>query len=139
MPAVPKLSRALGLVGRVEVLGQIKAHQHGHANGDVGVAREVGIDLQRIAEQGHQVLEACKHQGLFKHAVDEVDGDVVAEHDFLHQSVHDPKDSDAKLTATEEEFLVQLRDEFVGSHDGTSHQLREEADIEAKVEDVFHR
>ena len=34
---------------------------------------------------------------------------------------------------------MQLRDELTGPHDGTGHQLREETDIEAEIEDVAHR
>ena len=139
MPAFPELARVLGLVGRVEVFGQVETHEHGHADGNVGVAREIGVDLQGIAEQGHQVLEACIKHGLGKHHVNEVDGDVVAQDDFLHQAVHDPEHGDTELLAAEEVFLVELRDELVGPHDGTCHQLREEAHIEAEVKDIAYR
>ena len=48
MPTFPKSGGIGGLVGRVEVLGQVKTHKHGNADGDVGIAREVGINLQRV-------------------------------------------------------------------------------------------
>ena len=139
MPAFPELAGVLGFIRRVKVLGQIEAHQHGHADGNVGVAREVGVDLQRVAEQSHQVFESRVKQRVIEHAVDEVDGDVVAEHNLLDQAVHDPEDGDAELLAAEEVFLVELRDELVGPHDGTGHQLWKETDIEAEVEDVSDR
>jgi len=38
MPAFPKAGRTGGLVGGVEVLGQVETHEHGDSDGDVGVA-----------------------------------------------------------------------------------------------------
>ena len=76
---------------------------------------------------------------MVEHTVNEVDGNIVAQHDLFHQAIDDPKYGDAKLFAAEEVFLVQLRDELVGPHDRTCHQLREEADVEAEVEDVADR
>ena len=57
VPTAPEVGGVLGLVGRVEVGGQVEAHEHGHADGDVGVAREVGVDLQRVEHQGREVLD----------------------------------------------------------------------------------
>ena len=45
MPSFPELSGVLGLIGGIEILGEIESHQHGDSGGDVGVAGEVGIDL----------------------------------------------------------------------------------------------
>ncbi len=48
VPAAPEVGGIGGFVGRVEVGGQVEAHHHGHADGYVGVAREVGIDLHGV-------------------------------------------------------------------------------------------
>ena len=45
MPTAPEFGRALCLVRTVEVLWQAEAHQKRNANSDVGVTREVRIDL----------------------------------------------------------------------------------------------
>ena len=139
VPAFPEVRRVRSLVGRVEVLRQVEAHQHSHANGNVRIAREIGIDLQRVAEQGTEVLEAAEEQRVLKDAVDEVHSQVVREYQLLHQTVHNPEDRHAKLPTTQEVRFIELRDELGCPHNGPCHQLREEADVEAKVEDVAHR
>ena len=136
MPAFPELGGTFGFIGRIEVFRQIETHQHGHANGNVSITREVGVNLQRVTEQSCKVLKASVKQWLIEHAVDEVDGDVVAQDDFLHQTVHDPENSYAELFASEEILLMELWNKFVGSNNRTCHQLRKETDVEAKVEDV---
>ena len=52
VPAAPEVGGVLCLVGRVEVLWQVEAHQHCHADGYVGIAREVGVDLHGVEYQG---------------------------------------------------------------------------------------
>lgn len=136
MPAFPEACGVGGLVGRVKVFGQIEAHEHGHADGDVGIAREVGIDLERVDEQGGEVLEGGVEQRIFEDTVNEGDGEVVGEDKFFEEAVHDPEDGDAELAAREEEGLVELGDELVGTDDGACHELGEEGGVEAKVEDV---
>ena len=136
MPSFPEPCGAGGLVGRVEVLRQVEAHQHCHSDGYVGIARKVGIDLQRIDEQRREVFEACVEQRVFEDAVDEIDGQVVAKDYLLHQAVEYPEHGDAELAAAEEVGLVELRDELVGTHNGACHKLGEEGGIESEVEDV---
>ena len=136
VPPFPEVARRVGLVRRVEVLGQVEAHQHGHTDGNVGVTREVGIHLQRVDEQCGEVLKSGEQRGVVENAVHEVDGEVVAHNQFLGQTVQDPEHGDAELPSAQEEFLVELRHKLVGTHDGTRHQLREEGDIETEVQHV---
>ena len=62
MPALPEVLGIGRLVGRIEVLGQVEAHQHSHAYGYVRVAGEVGIYLEGIAEEGGEILEGGEEQ-----------------------------------------------------------------------------
>ena len=121
MPAFPEACGVGGFVGRVEVLGQIEPHEHGHTDGDVGVAREVGIDLQRVDNQGGEILERGVEKRILKDAIDKGDGQIVAEDEFFEEAVDNPKDGNAKLPAGEEIGLVELGDELVGTDDGTRH------------------
>ena len=73
MPAAPELLRVAGFVGRIEVLRQVEAHQHGNTDGNIGVAREVGIDLQRVGKEREEVFKSTEEQWIFKDTVDEVD------------------------------------------------------------------
>ena len=126
VPAFPEACGVGGLVGRVEVGGQVEAHHHGYADGDVGVAREVGIDLQRIDHECGEVLEGGVEVGVLEHAVHEAHGEVVAQHELLEESVENPEYGDAELASAYEGGFVELWDELVGTDDGTRHELWEE-------------
>ena len=138
MPPAPELGRILSLVGRTEIEGQIEAHKHGYADGDVGIAREIGIYLHRIQHQRREVLEGCAEGRVVEDTIDEIDGQIVAEQQLLDKSVKYPEYGYAKLPATEEERLVELRHKLVGTNDRASHKLREERCIEAKVKDIAY-
>ena len=104
-----------------------------------GVAGEVGIDLQGVAEEGGEVLEARVEQRILEDAVAEVDGNIVAQDQFLRQAVHNPEDSDAEPAAAQVIGLVQLRNEFAGAHNRAGDALREETQVEAEIEEVPNR
>ena len=138
VPAFPEVAAVGRLVWRVEVARQVEAHEQREADGDVRVAREVGIHLQRIGEEGHKVLEAGEEHRVFEHAVDEVHRDVVAQDDFLEQSVENPEHGHAELQPAQAVFPVELGNEVAGLHDGPCHELGEEGDVESEVEEVAH-
>lgn len=139
MPPAPELLRVLRLVGRVEVLREVEAHEQSDSDGDVGVSGEVGIDLKRVGKEGEEVLETAEKQRVVEDTVNEIDGEVVAEYNLLRQAVEYPKDRDAELPPAEAERLVNLRDKLLGAHDRTGDQLREEGNIEAEVQQVADR
>ena len=58
MPTAPEFGGGERLVGAVEVLRQAETHQEGDADGDVGIAREVGVHLQGVSEERDEVLES---------------------------------------------------------------------------------
>ena len=72
MPALPKFSHTLGLVGGIEVFGEGEAHPKCDSDGNVGVAAEVGIDLHRVGEQTEGVFPARIEGRLAKNAVGDV-------------------------------------------------------------------
>ena len=80
VPAFPEAGGVGGFVGRIEVEREVEAHEHGYAGGDVGVAGEVGIDLEGVEEEGGEVFEWGVEEGIVENAVDKGDGEVVAEH-----------------------------------------------------------
>ena len=139
MPALPEVAAGVGFVGRVEVLGQSEAHEQGHTNGNVGVAREVGVDLEAVAVEGHQVLKTRETSGVLKHAVDEVHRQVVRQEHLLQESIQDPKCGDAKLLFSQVVLLVELGNEVRRAHNGPGHQLGKEAHVEPKIQDVLDR
>ena len=48
VPAAPEVGDVEGLVGAVEVVGDGEAEEEAEAHGDVGVAGEVEVDLERV-------------------------------------------------------------------------------------------
>ena len=126
-------------IGTVEVGRQLEAHEQGHANGDVRVAAEVRINLQRVREQGHHALETRISHRVVEYPVDEVERDVVADHYFLHQTIQYPEHGQPEVPAAQLVRCQDLRDEGCGAHDGTRHQLREKTHEEPEVKDAAHR
>ena len=139
VPAFPEIGRVGRLVGRVEVFGKIEAHEHGHAYGDVGVARKIGIHLQRIAEKRHEVLETREEQRVLEHAVYEVHSNVIAQDNLFGQPVQHPEHGQAKLPPRQTERAVELGDELACADYRPGHQLRKEAHVETEVKDIVHR
>ncbi len=89
VPPSPEVLEVDGRVGPAEVLGEPEAHQQGEADGDVGVAAEVGVDLDGVAVDGEQHLEGRVLLGVGEHRVDHVRGQVGGEHHLLGQAGHD--------------------------------------------------
>src|SRR5690606_2170462 len=57
VPAPPEVAEVDGLVRAVEIFRQANAEQARRADGDVGVAREVGVYLEGERVEGEQVLD----------------------------------------------------------------------------------
>jgi len=136
VPAFPEVAAVLCLVGRIEVGWQMEAHKQGEADGNIGVAGEIGIDLQGVGEECHEVLKTREELGIVEDTVDEVDREIVTQDDLLGQTIENPEDGNAEHTAREEILAIELGNEITGLDDGACHQLGEEADIEAKIEPV---
>lgn len=62
MPAMPEFGRPVGLVGRVEVLRQVKSHEKGYSGRYVRIAGKIRIDLERIGKQRKEIFESGKEQ-----------------------------------------------------------------------------
>ena len=137
MPTTPKFGGGERLVGAVEVLRQAETHQEGDADGDVGVAGEVGVNLQRVREQGDKVFKSREQERRVENAVNEIGGEVVAQDNLLGKSVQNPEDGDAKGAAGQKVLAVKLRNELVGANDRACDQLREEREVETEIENVL--
>lgn len=89
VPAAPEVRRVLRFERRVEVLLELITEQQRQADGHVGVAREVAIELEGEAEPAEQILHAGVEHGVVEHAVDEVAADVVGDDYLLDEAGHD--------------------------------------------------
>ena len=137
MPTTPKFGGTERLVGAVEVLRQAETHQEGDADGDVGVAGEVGVNLQRVGEQGDKVFKSREQERRVENAVHEIGGEVVAQDNLLGKSVQNPEDGDAEGAAGQKVLAVKLRNELVGANDRACDQLRKEREVETEIENVL--
>ena len=55
----------------------MKAHEQGHANGHIGIAREISIDLQAVTVDRHEVFKTRVGIGFGEYTINEVDGEVI--------------------------------------------------------------
>ena len=137
MPPAPEFGDRRRLVRRVEVLREAEAQQQRDADGHVRIAREVAVDLQRVAVDAHQALEARVEQRLVENAVDEVQRDVVRDDRLLEESREDQEDPRAEHLARDDDRVpADLRDEVPRPHDRPRDQLREERQVKEVVQPV---
>ena len=140
VPPPPELGDRRRLVGCVEVFREAEAQQQGDADGHVRIAREVAVDLQRIAVDAHQALESRVEQRFVEDAVDEVERDVVRNDRLFEQAREDQEDARAEhLARDHDRVLPDLRDEIPGADDRAGHQLRKERQVKEIVEPVGQR
>ncbi len=139
VPAPPEVARRRGLVRAVEVLRQLDAEEPAEADGHVGVAAEVEVDLERVAEQAEPGLRGVERQRRGEHRVDEVaetvrDQDLLAEPHAEQQDALAPARGDAGAGDAGE-----LGDELVMAREGARDQVREEAHEPGEPDEVALR
>ena len=91
MPAFPEVTAIRGFVRWIEITRQIESHEQRETDGNVRIARKIGIYLQAVGKEGHEVLKTGEKHGVVEHTVDEVHREVVAQDDFLEQAVEYPE------------------------------------------------
>ena len=133
MPASPELGDCGGAVGRVEVDVEAKAEPEGYADSHVGVAREVAVDLERVAVDSHKVFEATVKGRGVEDTIHKVERDIVGDDRFLDQSREDQEESLAKFLFGDPYRLVDLRDKVFGTYDRPRDKLRKEGDVKEVV------
>ena len=133
VPTTPELCDGLGFVRTVKILGKLESEQEGNADGHVGVAREVAVNLEGVSIDSKEVLKTAVKVGLIENALYEVDGDVVGNDSLLKKSSDDEKDTCAEHLVGNEERTAYLGDEVTGTNNRTCHELGEETDVEGIV------
>ena len=135
MPAPPELRDGARGVGVGEVFRQVKAEEKAEAQGHVAVAGEIKVDLQRVAEPGKpQGRGARKGGGGIDPGGDDRHG--VRQQHLLGKPQN-------KAARAGEDVIPpdvadgELRGNFPVADDGALQQLREEADIQKKAEEVL--
>ena len=134
VPAPPEVLQAQGDVRRVEVRREADAEEQRDADGDVGVAAEVGVDLERVAVDGEEDLERAVVAGRGEDLVHDGAGEEARHHHLLEQARHDQPEGAGRLDAPGVGALAQLGQELGGPHDRAGHEVREEREVDGEVE-----
>ena len=134
MPPAPEFGDGGRAVGGIEVFGETEAHHKGQTDGHIRVAREVAIDLQCIAVDAHQTLEARVEQRLIEDAVHEVQRDVVRNNGLLKQTREYQEEGCAEHLARHDRLATNLGNEVAGTHNRAGYKLRKEREVEEVVE-----
>ena len=134
VPAVPELREGAGDVGIVEVLLEAEAEHRPKADGHVGIAGEIVVELQGVghtAEPGHGRGDLPGRGEAEARLPGE--GEVVGEEDLLAEAAQ--KAADALLKALLGDLpLADLGGDAVVADDGARDELREEGDVEPEIE-----
>ncbi len=128
MPAAPEVGDGARPIGQVEVARELQAHGHRKANGHVGIAAEIEIELQRIGQQAEPGLHQGGMGGLVED--DRDDGcDLVGDQHLPAEA--DDEDAQARRHPPQRGAPRPdaVRDGGV-AHDGARHQLREHGDVD---------
>lgn len=137
MPAFPELAYILGLIRRFEIGPEPVTQQQRHTDGNIGIAAEIGIDLQRVTEDAEDGFHTGVIGRAVEDTVDVIDSNVIGQ-DFFTEPVDDPEHRHSKLFFAQVIGLVDLVEKLIGLHNGAGHQVRKKADKEPVIENGSH-
>ena len=138
MPPTPKILEAQRPVGLVEVGRKPKAQQQSDTDGDIAVTAEVSVDLQGIAVDGQQCLQAGGTTRVGEYAVHQLGGQYVGQDHLLEQAAQNEADGPSGVDRRPV-VSGQLGQEVPGPHDGSGYQLRKEPHEEREVQEAVGR
>ncbi len=137
VPPAPEVLWTDGEVRQVEIQRQLEAHQLCHAAGDVRVAGEIAIDLERKRDGRAQGVEArlrrCVESGVDERR------EPISDHDLLPQSPDHQVNAVDDLLAADTARALDLRQQVDGPHDRAGHEVREETDEQREVPEIPRR
>ena len=134
VPAPPEVAEPGRAVGVVEVLREDEAHQQREADRDVRVAGEVAVDLGRVGVGGEDRVGREVGLGDAEHRVDELAGEGVGERHLLDQPERDQRQAGADRDPVRVARRLQLGQELARPHDRPGDQVREEAQVDRRVD-----
>ncbi len=134
MPAAPEVAEAGRPIWAAEVLRKDEAHQQGEADGDVGVAGEVAVDLGRVGVGGEDQVRPAERLGDAEGGVDDDPAEVVGDHHLLDQAEADQPEAGADGDVLRVTGARQLGDELAGADDRAGDQVGEEGEVDADVQ-----
>ena len=134
MPPAPEVLQRPGAVRPVEVLRELEAEELGHADRDVGVPAEVGVDHDRVSPDREQRLDRAVTRGIAEHRIDDRRRQEARHHHLLEQAAEDQPRGASDVDVPWVASHVELRDQLVRSHDRPGDQVREERQVQVEVD-----
>ena len=136
VPPPPKLGDRPGDIGVVEILQKVEAKHPADADGHVGVAGEVEVDLKGVGDDP-QPGQAQRNlvRLLGEHPIGDL-GKLVGQQDLLGQAEQEPDGARLKVRPALPPGPKLLCHGGV-AHDGARHQLGEEGDVQGQAEQVL--
>ena len=135
VPAAPERLEAVGEIGRVEIDRELEAQQQRAADRDVGVGREVAVDLQGVGVHAHERVEGAEFLRHGEERVREVRGEVVRDDHLLEEP---REDEHARARGIQPRLrprqVLHRRDEVARTDDRSGHELREEGKVVREVD-----
>ena len=137
MPPPPKLGDTCALIRLIEIYSQPITEQQCHSDCHIAVAAEVAVNLHGITIHSHQVFEAGIKCGSIEHTVNKIDADVIADYCFLKQPGENEEHGSGAVVLRDFYIGMNLRKKKRSAHNGSRHEVRKEADVKTKVENIF--
>ena len=136
MPPPPELRDASREVGVVEILHKMEPQHPPQADGHVGIAGKVEVNIQG---KGHGV-HPVKQDGFFAALTEQPDqqGKVIRKNDLFPQPYQKPPQSRRRVVPAVLPVL-QLPCDVRIADDGACNQLGEQGDIRAEVDEILLR
>ena len=135
MPAAPEFRDVAAQIRYLEILYQPDAEKLGASDGDVGIAREVAVNLEGEEYGPQQVYVPRQAVGVRENVVD-VFGTLVCDHYFLEVSPKHLPEAVGGQRIIEVAFFPELREEVRRPLDGTCDKLGEETHVGEELDYV---
>ena len=128
MPASPEVGDGACPKRRDEVHRQLEAEHARGAAGHVGIAGEVAVDLEGVAQGGEPEGRAVETGRIREDQVHAADRDEIREQVLLSQAPEEEPGAALESVEAKHRQRLELRYELRRPHDGARHELREEGD-----------
>ena len=135
MPAPPELAHAAGEVGAEEVLVTAQAQQVCHADGQLGIAGEVEIDVERISRQRPDDAQGVVVVRLIEGVV--VGGKMVRQALFQKDAPAQPHAAVQRQRPVKGGRAFQLGQQALGPLDGPAGELGEKAGVGKAIDRIL--
>ena len=138
VPPAPELTYVAREIRVAEVLHQAEPEEARRADGDVGIAREIAVNLEREQHCPYQ-QRAARQRGVIGEDRVDHDGTAVGDNHLLEQTPQDAAHPVDRSLVIKGAQAVKLRQQVCGALDRPGHKLRKKSDVGEECRDVRGR